>query len=100
LIPPITQNGIAGTPSRLARGYDRRSVPEHESFCVIRRNLPERGTILVTVLHEVPEDAEALGSFADPGAAIDFAQAEVRRLNAGGVAAEYVDPPEDLVGTG
>lgn len=55
---------------------------------------------MVTVLHEVPADGQELGTFADPGAAIDFAQEEVRRLNAGGVAADYVDPPEDLVGTG
>ena len=55
---------------------------------------------MVTVVHEVPENAEALGSFADPGAAIDFAQMEVRRLNASGVAAEYVDPPEGLIGAG
>ena len=38
--------------------------------------------------------------FDEPGAAIDFAQQEVRRLNDGGVTAEYVDPPDDLVGTG
>jgi hypothetical protein len=75
-------------------------MPEHESFYVIRRNLPKHGAILVTVVHEVPDDAEGLGSFADPGAAIDFAQAEVRRLNASGAPAEYLDPPEDLVGTG
>jgi hypothetical protein len=55
---------------------------------------------MVTILHEVPADAEELGSFDDPGAAVDFAQQEVRRLIAGGVAAEYVDPPEDLVGAG
>lgn len=55
---------------------------------------------MVTILHEVPENAEELGSFDDPGAAIDFAQQEVRRLNADGVTAEYVDPPEDLVGAG
>jgi len=35
-----------------------------------------------------------------PGAAIDFAHMEVRRLNVRGLAAEYVDFPEDLVGTG
>jgi len=75
-------------------------VPDQETFCVIRRNLPDRHTIIVTVLHEVPDDSDELGSFADPGAAIDFAQAEVRRLNAAGVPAEYVDPPDDLVGTG
>ena len=28
------------------------------------------------------------------------AQQEVRRLNDGGVTAEYVDPPDDLVGAG
>jgi hypothetical protein len=91
----FTIPAVAGMPR-----YDRESVPDHETFCVIRRNLPEWGAILVTVVHEVPDDAKSLRSFADPGAAIDFAQAEVRRLNATGVAAEYVDPPEDLVGTG
>ena len=68
-------------------GHGRSSVRDYETFCVIRRSLPERGTIMVTVLHEVPEDAEALDSFADPGPAIDFAQAEVRQLNVSGVPA-------------
>jgi hypothetical protein len=36
----------------------------------------------------------------NPNAAIDLAQAQVQRLNASGVPAEYVDPPEDFVGTG
>jgi hypothetical protein len=74
-------------------------VPEHDNFCVIRRTLPD-GAVIVTVLHEVPADAEDLGSFTDAGAAIDFAQEEVRRQTAGGVAAEYVDPPDDLIGAG
>jgi len=69
-------------------------------FYVIRRESPERSSVLLMVLHEVPSEAQELGAFADPGAAIDFAQEEVRRLNATGVAAEYVDPPEDLVGAG
>jgi hypothetical protein len=71
-----------------------------ETFFVIRSGFPEHGSVTVTVLHDVPSDASALGSFADPGAAIDFAQEEVRRLNSAGVAAEFVDPPDDLVGTG
>ena len=75
-------------------------MPEHDTFYVIRQDPEKRGNVIVTILHEVPTDAENLGSFGDPGAAIDFAQQEVRRLNAGGVAAEYVDPPDDLVGTG
>jgi hypothetical protein len=77
-------------------------VHRPETFHVIRRDSPERGCVSVTltVLHEVPADASVLNSFADPGAAIDFAQEEVRRLNSTGVAAEFVDPPEDLVGTG
>jgi hypothetical protein len=79
----------------LLSGYDRSSVPDHETFRVIRRNLPDRRSIIVTVLHEVPDDSDELASFADPGAAIDFAQAEVRRLNASGMPAEYVDPPDD-----
>jgi hypothetical protein len=75
-------------------------VPEHETFYVIRRVPAERGPAIVTVLHEVPADAEELGSFGDPADAIDFAQSEVRRLTAEGAAVEYVDPPDDLVGTG
>jgi hypothetical protein len=74
-------------------------VPEHDTFYVIRLDSPAAGST-ITVLHEVPAGAQELGSFADPGAAIDFAQQEVQRLNARGAAADYVDPPEDLVGTG
>ena len=74
-------------------------MPEHDTFYVIRRASSDGGT-LVTILHEVPADAEELGSFEDPGAAIDFAQQAVRRLNASGQRADYVDPPDDLVGTG
>jgi hypothetical protein len=74
--------------------------PQHDLFYVIRRELSDRGSFIVTVLHEVPPDAQELGSFADPVAAIDFAQNTVKGLNAGGVAAVYVDPPDDLVGTG
>jgi hypothetical protein len=67
---------------------------------LIRRKLLERDIVIVTVVYEVPTDAEELGLFADPAAAIDCAQAEVRRLNASGAATECVDPPEDLVRTG
>jgi hypothetical protein len=74
-------------------------VPEHDTFYVIRQDSPANGSI-ITISHEVPADAQELGSFADPGEAIDFAQSEVRRLNASGVAVEYVDPPDDLIGTG
>jgi hypothetical protein len=75
-------------------------VPEHDTFYVIQLAGPERDSVLLTVVHDVPAEARELGSFADPGAAIDFAQEEVRRLNTLGVAADYVDPSEDLVGTG
>jgi hypothetical protein len=75
-------------------------VREHDTFYVIRWDPEKRGNIIVTVLHAVPSDAEELGSFDEPGPAIDFAQQEVRRLNDAGVTAEYVDPPDDLVGTG
>jgi hypothetical protein len=75
-------------------------ISNHDTFYVIRRESPERGCVIVTVLHEIPQDAQELGSFADPVAAIDFAQDETRRLNASGVATQYVDPPDDLVGTG
>jgi hypothetical protein len=74
-------------------------VPDHDSFYVIRRDSAD-GAAIVTVLHEVPPNAEGLGEFEDPGKAVDFAQQEVRRLKADGIAAEYVDPPEDLVGAG
>jgi len=67
---------------------------------VIRRAPQDGSEVVVTVLHEVPADAEELGSFGDPGAAIDFAQQEVQRLVAEGMAALYVDPPDDLVGAG
>jgi hypothetical protein len=75
-------------------------VPEHETFYVVARKLSEDGRVILTVLHEVPAGAEALRAFADPGEAIDFAQEEVRALQRRGVEAEYVDPPDDLVGTG
>ena len=75
-------------------------MPQHESFYVIRHALRDGGEVVVTVLHEVPADAEELGSFGDPGLAIDFAQKEVQRLVTEGIAALYVDPPDDLVGTG
>ena len=76
------------------------NMPAHDTFYVIRLDPGKRGNAIVTILHEVPDDAEELGSFDDPGAAIDFAQQEVRRLNDRGVTAEYVDPPDDLVGAG
>jgi hypothetical protein len=84
--------------STSAQAYDG-SVPEHDTFYVIRRIL-DGDSVIVTVLHEVPPDAEELGAFPTPGEAIDFAQEEARRLNARGGSAEYVEPPDDLVGTG
>jgi hypothetical protein len=75
-------------------------VPDHDSFFVISRQTPEDGRWIVTVLHEVPPGARELGTFADPAEAVDFAQEEVRRMNAAGIAADYVDPPDDLVGAG
>ena len=73
-------------------------MPKHDIFYVIRQDIPDRS--IITVLHEVPDGAREVASFSDPGEAIDFAQGEVRRMNAGGNTAEYVDPPDDLVGTG
>ena len=55
---------------------------------------------MITVSHEVEAGAQELGAFDEPVAAIDFAQAEARRLSAEGLRAEYVDPPDDLVGAG
>jgi hypothetical protein len=75
-------------------------VPEHDRFYVIRRAPTDGSDVVITVLHEVPADAVELGSFEDPGAAIDFAQQAVQRLNDAGAVAQYVDPPDDLVGTG
>ena len=74
-------------------------MAEHDTFYAVRRTL-EGGSVIVTVLHEVPADGQELGAFPTPGEAIDFAQEEARRLNAGTGTAEYVEPPDDLVGTG
>lgn len=73
---------------------------ERDTFHVIRLESSQHGAAIVTVSHEVAAGAQNLGSFTDPGAAIDFAQKEAQRLNASGVTAQYVDPPDDLVGTG
>jgi len=75
-------------------------VPQHETFFVIRRATEAGGPAVITVLHEVPDDAQELGSFPDPGTAIDFAQQEARRLQSEGTDALYVAPPDDLVGGG
>jgi hypothetical protein len=75
-------------------------VPPHDRFYVVQRDPKDASEIVITVLHEVPVDAVSLGSFDDPGAAIDFAQEQVLRLNAAGTVAQYVDPPDDLIGTG
>ena len=74
-------------------------MPDHDTFYAILRTLDGGGAI-VTVMHEVPPGAQELGAFPTPGEAIDFAQAETRRLNAGCGSVEYVEPPDDLVGTG
>jgi len=75
-------------------------VPQHETFYVIQRAAEPGSAAVVTVLHEVPGDARELGAFPDPATAIDFAQQEVRRLMSQGIDAQYVDPPDDLVGAG
>jgi hypothetical protein len=82
----------------VAYGYDG-GVPEHDTFYVIRQTL-DGGGVIVTVLHEVPAGAQELGVFPTPGEAVDFAQEEARRINASGGLVEYVEPPDDLVGTG
>jgi hypothetical protein len=74
-------------------------VPDHDTFYAICRTL-NGGSAIVTVSHEVPADARELGAFPTPGEAIDFAQAETRRMNASGGSVEYVEPPDDLVGAG
>jgi hypothetical protein len=75
-------------------------VPEHETFYVICEYDRQRQCRTITVLREVPANTWKLSSFSDPVLAIDFAQEQVRRLNARGAPAEYVDPPDDLIGTG
>jgi hypothetical protein len=80
------------------QAYDG-GVPEHEIFYAIRQTRDD-ARVLVSVSHEVPEDAQKLGAFPTPGQAIDFALEEVRRLNGTGASAEYVEPPDDLVGAG
>jgi hypothetical protein len=75
-------------------------VLQHDQFYVIRRSAEPGAQTLITVSHEVPADAVELGVFEVPGDAIDFAQEQVTRLKAGGQAAQYVDPPDDLVGGG
>jgi hypothetical protein len=74
-------------------------VADHDIFYAIQRTL-DGGSVIVTVTHEVPAGAQELGSFPTPGEAIDFAQEEAQRINDTGVSAEYVEPPDDLVGTG
>jgi hypothetical protein len=75
-------------------------MPQREIFYVVRCPGEDARTAIITVAHEVPGGADELGSFDIPGAAIDHPQQEVRRLTSEGVAAEYVDPPDDLVGAG
>jgi len=62
-------------------------MPEHQVFVVVKWN----GA--VTVLPDAPEGAEALGEFTDLNEAIDCARARAAEQGA-----EFVDPPEDLVG--
>ena len=75
-------------------------MPQPETFYVICEFDAQRQRRVVTVLHEVPAGAQELGSFSDLVQAIDFAQVTIRRLEADGMPAEYVDPPDDLIGTG
>lgn len=75
-------------------------MPGHDIFYVIFKDIAERNSSIITVLHEVPDGAAELASFSDPGEAIDFAQDQVRRMTASGRTVIYVDPPDDLVGTG
>jgi hypothetical protein len=69
-----------------SQAYDG-GVPDHDTFYAIRRTL-DGGGVIVTVAHEVPAGARELGSFPTPDEAIDFAQAETRRLNASGGSVE------------
>lgn len=97
-LPVLQCDGWEPAGSRSRGAYDG-GVPEPETFYAIRRT-GEEARALITVSHEVPPDAKQLAAFATPGQAIDFALDEVRRLNAAGTSAEYVEPPDDLVGTG
>ena len=75
-------------------------MPQHETFYVTQSAPEAGGSSVITIEHEVPAGAKELGSFTDPSAAIDFAQQEVQRLRSEGIKVQYVDPPDDLVGTG
>ena len=97
-LPVLHCDGWEPAGARPLQVYDE-GVPEHENFYAIRRT-GEDARALITVSHEVPPGAKQLAAFPTPGQAIDFALDEVRRLNAAGTSAEYVEPPDDLVGTG
>jgi hypothetical protein len=75
------------------------TVPEHDTFHVVRLGV-QGGGFIITVRHEVPPGAEGLAVFPTASEAIDRAQDEARRSKANGESAEYVEPPDDLVGTG
>jgi len=97
-LPVLNCKGWEPAETPPPQAYDG-GVPEHEIFYAIRQNR-EDARVLVSVSHEVPPDAQKLAAFPTPGQAIDFALEEVRRLNNTGASAEYVEPPDNLVGTG
>lgn len=70
------------------------SIPAHDVFYVVRQ------AELVTVRHDLPAGAQALGQFESPCGAVEFAEWTVRERQATGEAIEFVDPPSGLVGAG
>jgi hypothetical protein len=83
------------------RSYARpKTAPAHDTFFVVKHGGLASAPDVVTVLHEVPKDAEELAAFENPSRAIDFAEMAVRDRRAAGFAIELVDPPYGLVGTG
>jgi hypothetical protein len=78
----------------------RKSTYARDCFYVVKQCSLASPRETVTVLHQVPPEAEELASFDDPSQAIDFAEAAVRGQRAIGSLVEFVDPPHGLVGAG
>lgn len=76
------------------------TMPAHDTFYVVKQRASSQNPAMITVLHEVPADAEELAAFDVPHHAIDFAETAARHLNGTGTAVKLVDPPYGLVGAG
>lgn len=75
-------------------------VPARDTFYVVKQDGSAGSPATITVLHEVPADAEELAVFDVPNRAVDFAETAVNVLTGAGAAIELVDPPYGLVGAG